>query len=140
VFSFFKKVAADKRAMDEEKLLEPSKKDQEKMERMTQQMTIKRKTSEIVFLQLVEDVKPVLEIDCATVALKKAQEGLDAALADCKEANDKYLELLDKNTTDAEFNWKKDIQMEYNANNIKNCSYYCKTTGKRKESRVNEQK
>ena len=61
------------------------------MEKMVQQMTKKRKTSEIVFQQLVEDVKPVLEMDCITAALKKAQGGLDAAVADCKEANDKYL-------------------------------------------------
>ena len=74
---------------------------------MVQQMTIKRKTSEIVFQQLVEDVKPVLEMDCITAALKKAQEGLDTAVADCKETNDKYLELLDKDKADAEFNYKK---------------------------------
>ena len=109
------KAAAGKKAMDEERLQETTKKDQEKMEKMVQQMTIKRKTSEIVFQQLVEDVKPVLEMDCITAALKKAQEGLDAAVADCKEANDKYLELLDKDKADAEFNWMKNIQKEYNA-------------------------
>ena len=83
------------------------------MEKIVQQMTIKKKTStsEIVFQQLVVDVKPVL--DCITAALKKAQEGLDAAVADCKEANDKYLQQLDK--ADAEFNWMKNIQKEYNA-------------------------
>jgi hypothetical protein len=57
--------------MDEERLQETTKKDQEKMEKMVQQMTIKRKTSEIVFQQLVEYVKPVLEMDCITAALKK---------------------------------------------------------------------
>ena len=36
---------------------------------MVQQMTIKRKTSEIVFQQLVEDVKSVLEMDCITVVI-----------------------------------------------------------------------
>ena len=60
-------------------------------------------------------MKPVLEMDCITAALKKSQEGLDAAVADCKEANDKYLELLDKDKADAEFNWMKNIQKEYNA-------------------------
>ncbi|CAB4029356.1 Hypothetical predicted protein [Paramuricea clavata] len=109
------KAAAGKKAMDEERLQETTKKDQEKVEKMVQQMIIKRKTSEIVFQQLVEDVKPVLEMDCITAALKKAQEGLDAAVADCKEANDKYLELLDKDKGDAEFNWMKNIQKEYNA-------------------------
>jgi hypothetical protein len=38
---------------------------------------------------------------------KKAQEGLDAAVANCKEANDKYLKLLDKDKADVEFNWMK---------------------------------
>jgi SMC interacting uncharacterized protein involved in chromosome segregation len=109
------KAAAGKKAMDEERLQETTKKDQEKMEKMIQQMTIKRKTSEIVFQQLVEDVKPVLDMDCITAALEKAQEGLDAAVADCREANDKYPELLDKNKADAEFNWMKNIQKEYNA-------------------------
>ena len=75
-------------------------------------MTIKRKTSVIVFQQLVEDVKPALEMDCITAALKNAQEGLDAAVANCEEANDKYLdhELLDKDKAVAEFNWMKNIQ------------------------------
>ncbi|CAB4025010.1 Hypothetical predicted protein [Paramuricea clavata] len=109
------KAAAGKKALDEERLQETAKKDQEKMEKMVQQMTIKKKTSEIVFQQLVEDVKPVLEVDCITAALKKAQEGLDAAVADCKEANDKYLELLDKDKADAELNWMKNIQRQYNA-------------------------
>ena len=87
------------------------------MEKMVQQMTIKRKTSVIVFQQLVEDVKPALEMDCITAALKNAQEGLDAAVANCEEANDKYLdhELLDKDKAVAEFNWMKNIQQEYNA-------------------------
>ena len=38
------------------------------MEKMVQQMTIKRKTSEIVFQQLVEDVKNVYTFENNTVA------------------------------------------------------------------------
>ena len=36
-------------------------------------------------------------------------------MADCREANDKYPELLDKNKADAKFNCMKNIQKEYNA-------------------------
>lgn len=109
------KTAADKKAMEEERLQETTKKEMEKIERMIQQMTIKRRTSEIVFQQLVEDVKPALEMDCVTAVLTKAQEGLDAAIADCKEANDRYLELLDKDKAGTEFDWMINIQREYNA-------------------------
>lgn len=59
---------------------------------MIQQALIKRRTSEIVLGQLIEDAQQILEADCVTPALKKVQEGLDATVADCKHANVKYLE------------------------------------------------
>ena len=47
-------------------------------------------------------------------ALEKAQNSLDLAVADCKQANLKYLELLDKHKADAEIDWTRKIQSKYN--------------------------
>ena len=52
--------------------------------------------------------------ESVNTALEKAQNSLDLAVAGCKQANLKYLELLDKNKADAEIDWTRKIQSEYN--------------------------
>lgn len=109
------KVAAGKKTEEDEKHQEAIKREQEKGKRMVEQAIVKRKTSEIVLRQLIEDAKLLMqETDCCSPALKKTQEGLDKALADCKQANNKYLELLDEDKIDAEIDWTGKVQREYN--------------------------
>ena len=47
-------------------------------------------------------------------ALRKVQQALEESLADCKAANDKYFEFLDREEAMLEFGWILVVQKRYN--------------------------
>lgn len=77
---------------------------------------IKRSTAEAVFRALLDDATQLLDtydFDKSTVpTLRKVQQAIETALADCKEANNKYLEFLNKE--EAEVEWVRIMQKRYN--------------------------
>ena len=81
---------------------------------MIEHALVKRKITESVLEQLIQDVQTMITGESVNTALEKAQNSLDLAVSDCKQANLKYLELLDKDKADAEIDWTRKIQSEYN--------------------------
>ena len=108
------KTAVDKKIEEEERQQEAAKKEQENFQKMIQHALVKRKITESVLEQLIQDVQTMITGESVNTALEKAQNSLDLAVADCKQANLKYLELLDKDKADAEIDWTRKIQSEYN--------------------------
>ena len=85
------------KAMVEKQVLsqqEAAKKDNEKTQKLIDQAFIKRDTKEAVLRALLEDAFKLLEACEAdkdvVPALRKVQQALEASLAGCKVANDKY--------------------------------------------------
>ena len=108
------KTAVDKKIEEEERQQEAARKEQENFQKMIEHALVKRKITESVLEQLIQDVQTMITGESVNTALEKAQNILDLAVADCKQANLKYLELLDKDKADAEINWTRKIQSEYN--------------------------
>ena len=79
---------------------------------------IKRDTEEVVFRALLEDAFKLLEACEAdkdvVPALRKVQQALEASLAGCKVANDKYLEFLSREEASTEVGWILVVQKRYN--------------------------
>ena len=107
------KTAVDKKIEEEERQQEAARKEQENFQKMIEHALVKRKITESVLEQLIQDVQTMITGENNT-ALEKAQNSLDLAVADCKQANLKYLELLNKDKADAEIDWTRKIQGEYN--------------------------
>ena len=108
------KTAVDKKIEEEERQQEAARKEQENFQKMIEHALVKRKITESVLEQLIQDVQTMITGESVNTALEKAQNSLDLAVADCKQANLKYLELLNKDKADAEIDWTRKIQGEYN--------------------------
>ena len=90
----------------------------DKTQKMIDQAFIKRSTVEAVFKTLVDEVLHLLNAsngDKDTIpALRKVQQALEVSLADCKAANDKYFEFLDREEAMLEVGWILVVQKRYN--------------------------
>ena len=82
---------------------------EEEFQRIVQQTIIKKKSAEAIFEVLVEHVKNVIETRAddanAGMALRKTEKDIELALADCKSAHTKLLEILNKATAENEIDW-----------------------------------
>ena len=92
---------------------------EEEFQRIVQQTIIKKKSAEAIFEALVEHVKNVIETraddENAGIALRKTEKDMElAALADCKSAHNKLLEILNEATAENEIEWIRRIQTCYN--------------------------
>ena len=96
------KTAFDKQIEEEERQQEAARKEQENFQKMVEHALVKRKLNESVLKQLIQDVQTMITGESVNTALEKAQNSLDLAVADCKQANLKYLELLDKDKADTD--------------------------------------
>ena len=93
-----------------------------KLERDKEQMKIKRDMKETLFNQIKDDVNASLEKEYEDEAphvmsgiFTKARKELNTAFSECKEANDKYMEYLQKQEDIAfEMAWMKTVQRRYN--------------------------
>lgn len=90
-------------------LQELAKKDFDKTQRMIDQAFIKRSTAEAVFKTLVDETVRLLDMcdgDKDSIpAIRKVQQALETSLADCKAANDKYFEFLNREEALLEVGW-----------------------------------
>ena len=88
---------------------EAAKKDHKKTQKLIDQAFIKRETEEAVFRSPLEDAFKLMEAceaDKDVVPdLRKVQQALEASLAGCKVANDKYLEFLSREAALTEVGW-----------------------------------
>ncbi|XP_068758047.1 uncharacterized protein [Montipora capricornis] len=91
---------------------------EEEFQRIVQQTIIKKKSAEAIFEALVEHVKNVIETraddENAGIALRKTEKEIELALADCKSAHNKLLEILNEATAENEIEWIRRIQTCYN--------------------------
>ena len=89
-----------------------------KTRRLIDQAFVKRNTTEAVFRTLVDEAVHLLDShdagEDAIPALRKVQQALETSLADCKEANDKYFEFLNRDETLMEVGWILFVQKQYN--------------------------
>ena len=79
---------------------------------------MKRNTTEAVFRTLVDEAVHLLDShdagEDAIPALRKVQQALETSLADCKAANDKYFEYLNRDEALMEVGWILFVQKQYN--------------------------
>ena len=91
---------------------------EEEFQRIVQQTIIKKKSAETIFEALVEHVKNVIETrandENAGMALRKTERDIELALADCKSAHTKSLEISNEVTAENEIEWIRRIQTRYN--------------------------
>lgn len=89
-----------------------------KTRRLIDQAFVKRNTTEAVFRTLVDEAVHLLDShdagEDAIPALRKVQQALETSLADCKEANDKYFEFLNRDEVVMEVGWILFVQKQYN--------------------------
>ena len=85
---------------------------------MINQAFIKRNTVEAVFKTLVDEALHLLNASNgdkdSIPTLRKVQQALEVSLADCKAANDKYFEFLDREEAMLEVGWILVVQKRYN--------------------------
>ena len=91
---------------------------EEEFQRIVQQTIIKKKSAQTIFEALVEHVKNVIETrandENAGMALRKTERDIELALADCKSAHTKLLEISNEVTVENEIEWIRRIQIRYN--------------------------
>ena len=85
------KTAVNKKIEEEERQQEAARKEQENFQKIIEHALVKRKITESVLEQLIQDVQTIITGESVNTALEKAQNSLDLAVADCKQANLKYL-------------------------------------------------
>ena len=89
-----------------------------KTRRLIDQAFVKRNTTEAVFRTLVDEAVHLLDShdagEDAIPALRKVQQALETSLADCKAANDKYFEDLNRDEALMEVGWILFVQKQYN--------------------------
>ena len=97
---------------------ELAKSDFERNRKMIDQAFIKRNTTEAVFRSLLDDAIRLLDVcdvdKSAVPVLGKVRQALEASLADCKLANDKYFEFLSREEAVTEVGWILVVQKRYN--------------------------
>ena len=91
--------------------------EQEKFQRLLEQMNAKRKSLEAVFETHMEHALSLIEsIDKGQekpAALRRAEKELDVALANCDEIHYRVLELLNKENIEQEIEWIRNIHAGY---------------------------
>ena len=91
---------------------------EEEFQRIVQQTIVKKKSAEAIFEALIEHVENVIETradnENAGATLRKTERDIELALADCKRAHDKMLEILNEASTENEIEWIRTIQTRYN--------------------------
>lgn len=112
------KAAREMAAKQEVDRQELAKLDFGKTRRLIDQAFVKRNTTEAVFRTLVDEAVHLLDShdagEDAIPALRKVQQALETSLADCKEANDKYFEFLNRDEVVMEVGWILFVQKQYN--------------------------
>ena len=85
--------------------------------RLIDQAFVKRNTTEAVFRTLVDEAVHLLDShnagEDAIPSLRKVQQALETSLADCKAANDKYFEFLNRDEALMEVGWILFVQRQY---------------------------
>jgi len=81
---------------------------------------MKRDMKEAMFKQTLDDVENLIEKGTDQEPLvisrifSKVNKEMNTAFNECKEANDKYIELLSQEDMTSEISWMKGIQKSYN--------------------------
>ena len=103
------KAAREMAAKQEVDRQELAKLDFGKTRRLIDQAFVKRNTTAAVFRTLVDEAVHLMDShdagEDAIPALRKVQQALETLLADCKAANDKYFEFLNRDETSMEVGW-----------------------------------
>ena len=106
---------------------------EEEFQRIVQQTIVKKKSAEAIFEALIEHVENVIETradnENAGAALRKTERDIELALADCKRAHDKMLEILNEASTENEIEWIRTIQTRYNETIEKRQTKLCTSHG-----------
>ena len=113
---------------------------EEEFQRIVQQTIIKKKSAEVIFEAFIEHVKNVIETrtddENAGMALRKNERDIEPALADCKSAHTKLLEISNEATAENEIEWIRRIQTRYNET-IEKIQTFTVTTENRTNARKN---
>ena len=113
---------------------------EEEFQRIVQQTIIKKKSAEVIFEAFIEHVKNVIDTrtddENAGMALGKNERDVELALADCKSAHTKLLEISNEATAENEIKWIRRIQTRYNET-IEKIQTFTVTTENRTNARQN---
>jgi len=83
--------------------------EQEKLRRLLEQFSIKKKSMKTIFDTLVKLAYDAMASQNAPEALHKTERDLDIALADCKALHNTMLELLDNEDVEKEIEWIRNM-------------------------------
>ena len=79
---------------------------------------MKKKSTEAIFEALIEHVRNLTELSAESkstvMALRKAEKDMELALAECKSAHAKMLEISDQASAENEIEWIRSVQTRYN--------------------------
>ena len=110
--------------------------EQEKFQRLLDQMNLRKKSQETIFETLTNYAQSLMEShdggQDAPAALRKTARELEVALANCNELHNKLLELLNTERAEYEIKWIREIYARYNEMSGKIESFIAK--GKNVES------
>ena len=91
--------------------------EQEKLRRLLERFSTKKKSMETIFDTLVEHAHDTMESQNKDVnapeALRKTERDLDIALADCKALHNTMLELLDHENVEKEIEWIRNMHASH---------------------------
>ena len=91
---------------------------EEEFQRIVQQTIMKKKSTEAIFEALIENVRNLTELSAESkstvMALRKAEKDMELALAECKSAHAKMLEISDQASAENEIEWIRSVQTRYN--------------------------
>ena len=92
--------------------------EQEKFQRLLDQMNLRKKSQETIFETLTNYAQSLMEShdggQDAPAALRKTERELEVALANCNELHNKLLELLNTERAEYEIKWIREIYGGYN--------------------------
>ena len=90
--------------------------EQEKFQRLLEQMNMKKKSMETIFETLSNHAQNLMESkgQDASAALRKTSKELETALANCNELHNKMLELLDSKSVEHEIEWIRKVHLHCN--------------------------
>ena len=92
--------------------------EQEKFQRLLDQMNLRKKSQETIFETLTNYAQSLMEShdggQDAPAALRKTERELEVALANCNELHNKLLELLNTERAEYEIKWIREIYERYN--------------------------
>ena len=91
--------------------------EQEKLRRLLERFSTKKKSMKTIFDTLVEHAHDIMETQNKDVnapeALRKTERDLDIALADCKALHNTMLELLDHENVEKEIEWIRNMHASH---------------------------